>query len=347
MKEFTKVMNRRIKVFITIIVAFIAIWIVSKGIQYNIEEYHNTTIRKIKNIRWEYIDNAITLINFGIEDKLEIIANNIYNEIENELDKEQLKKSLSDNKYYRDFNVILRRNLENPKISILSNLDTNRNSIFVLCNDKLISSYSHSDSLGNPFIPLEDDKKCAENDINTLINNHFYNKELSLWSLNKINDQHKGLILFQENDPLVDNLPHYTHINKNDLKEIYEKYGLDGLGSYEFLVPVYITEYGNVFGEYDTTMNKKRNKIIIIQKYNIKDYFDSFTPQVLYTSTIEDLESRYKLMENMLNIFNILLYIIMIIYTLNTVYQINITIDTIEDDIDEESNIKLKNKKNI
>ena len=73
----------------------------------------------------------------------------------------------------------------------------------------------------------------------------------------------------------------------DDIKTMYLKYGMDALKSYNIIVPSYLTDHGDIFGEPDINPDGTHNnnhKITIIQEFNLYDsifpysnLFDQYT----------------------------------------------------------------------
>ena len=86
------------------------------------------------------------------------------------------------------------------------------------------------------------------------------NKEMIYWKHDLIqNDNNSGT----ESDPSME-----------ALKRAYANFGLDGLKNYNILVPVYITNDGDIFDIPDVDLHGKGNnndKIIVIQEFSIYD----------------------------------------------------------------------------
>lgn len=101
-----------------------------------------------------------------------------------------------------------------------------------------------------------------------------YNKPLARMAISEILAKNKGII-FWEYLP-SSNPNHYimTSPSIEELQALYEREGIDGLKTVEFLAPAYITEAGDIFGVEDIgklgTMNAN-HKIIVVQGFNLYD----------------------------------------------------------------------------
>ena len=113
-------------------------------------------------------------------------------------------------------------------------------------------------------------------------------------------------------------------------------YGIDALKSFEFLIPVYITEYGDVFGNYDdhTIESVNKDKIIIVQKLNIVDYINFYCPELFDISESDkQISEGYEDLMVMLNIFIVIECLSIISYAVLFIgyYNHTILIDEMSD----------------
>lgn len=243
-------------------------------------------------------------------------SESIQEEINATMDLEQLESDLETNSPNDQFDSILRKYLMSNSY-IDEGMDENRNSIFVLVNNNLVANYSH-DKVGNNTTDYALGEENSEN-IYHIIEESFYNVELSTQAIDDINDQKMtDYVIWQERSPsLVSDIPMYSRMTINDIHDIFDNYGVNGFSSFEFLIPVYITNHGNLFGEYDSTTSLVDNKIIIVQRLNLTDYINECHPEAFSesqgTSTLYD---NYKSSESVLNIFIIIECIAMFVYAI-------------------------------
>ena len=132
------------------------------------------------------------------------------------------------------------------------------------------------------------------------------------------------MIICQPRRPRSANYTMPTEINEEALDQIVLHGTKDELSSFEILIPKYITENGNIFGEYDVAGDSKdvNNKIIIVQKLNMVDWIDSFHPDFFNTDKTDSIEYNYNQLLIIINVFIILCCIAMfgfVIYTI-TIY---------------------------
>lgn len=300
-------------------------------IDINYENY----IEKYNDIRWTFvysnIKSAIKISKLDLRNR----GNNISYNINNNLDKDQVLSMIRDNIYYPDLYILLKNNLQNNIFTSTEYVDKNRNNIFVLSNGKMIANFGNIKNYRTRLSP-DGTNFLISNDIKTdIIDKNFFNRVLSLNAIRKIESQSDDIIIWQSRKPKYSDLPVYGDIGEKELKNIFFKYGIDGLESFEILVPFYITEYGNVFGE--TVVSNDDNitdKIIIVQKINLKDYFTTFNPinnDILSSRQLDTLEENYTNMNNIILLFEIVLYICILIFiymictNINNLYDITTT----------------------
>ena len=128
------------------------------------------------------------------------------------------------------------------------------------------------------------------------INKH-YNSNLSqiaMESLKNMNSNKHDFIFWEA---IENNNPEHTLIKDmdiNDVLDVYKKEGIEGLKSYELLIPIYITKNGDIFGTKDVnTMGHKieNYKIIIIQRMNIYDALEPYLSSItVFENEISKIE---------------------------------------------------------
>jgi hypothetical protein len=103
-----------------------------------------------------------------------------------------------------------------------------------------------------------------------------YNYELGYDALKRIMTQNKDEIIFWEYLPSADlNHKKLSSVSLEALKEVYMKEGLNGLKTYEFLVPVYINDNTDIFGTQVInnmgSYDKDNRQMIVVQGFSIYD----------------------------------------------------------------------------
>lgn len=325
-----KRMNRRMILYIITLFLFFMCIIVMYGFKTSVDNYYEESIDTYRESRWDSLWTNYKAARSLVYTDLNTRALNIQNEIKTELDMNKLKESLTNNTYYSDFDEILRNNLQsNVLINGSKSMDRNRNSIFVICNGKIIANYAHDEMYG---VPYKEGQQIEGNDLKEIIKEEYYNKELSLNALNQIETQSSDMIVWQSRSNNGEKISTFT---TTTMRKIFEQGGISCFESYEILIPVYITEYGNIFDEHDTAVDPTvNNKIIIVQKMNLKDYLMNTMPgaDILSDSKLVSLEDHYNNLKIVIGIFEIILYVCIIMYVLFVVFSINQIVDSLNAD---------------
>ena len=268
------------------------------GIRRLIYEYKN-------RVQDDHDYRRIQEFNALVRDALEIGKNGIdtasyslQKDIKEKLDLSVLKTCMNDNLPYPEFDNVLRDNLQYNAFTKHKEMDNNRNNIFVLVNGNIVASYGHTyDAFDNVI------KLGSTVTLEHMIREYYYNKELSLDTSHKLNNQYKDLLVWQSCDP-GKGYEKYDRVNLKTLDEIFIRDGFEALSTYEILIPTYITDYGNIFGDVDIPgSNEKTNKIIIVQKLNIVDWINYKHPGFFTPDTTDDIEYNYNNLSVILNIF--------------------------------------------
>lgn len=307
-----KNIREKISLYIILLISLFIITIISHQLKYVIIQNELKTTEYTKDILWKsFYSDIIMIKNYNkaiINEKAEYIEDYIY-----DLDKNKILDFINNNVYYKDFYDLLVYKLQFNEIN--DSLNNNRNSVFVMVNDKVIENFS-----SNPDdIPYINKSNDVSFNIKDIIQSNFYNKELSLHAITKIDSQSDDLIMWQERDPCDENLSKYKYnITKEDIRDIFYNYGIDGFKSFEMLVPTYITKYGDMFG--NVVDKKDMNKLVIVQKINLYDYFTQYKFNNLYTlKTIQDISKSDKFSIILLNILQISIYAFIFIILVNVI----------------------------
>ena len=318
----------------SILILFIASVFVLLGMRRAVIEYRN-------NIYDEHVEDNLEKFDSILYSACELgqinllrRAETISDEINRTIDLNELKNIMDNNLPCPELDEIFRKSLQtNPYIGASPTISGNRNNIFVMINGKIVADYIHDNKVYSDYEDHEPVVMGSSVTPEDIIENGFYNKALSLDAVDKIKKQYKGLIVWQQREPVYyDDIPMYDTFGLKELHEVFTKYGVDGLDSFDILLPVYITEYGNIFGDYDipgeTTLDNN-NKIIIVQKLNLRDYIIFRFPNLFSQDTL--IVSRFNHLILMLNIFVIIECLSLIAYALSFISYYNYRI-TIEND---------------
>jgi hypothetical protein len=106
------------------------------------------------------------------------------------------------------------------------------------------------------------------------------------------NSRH-NVLFYEPNGPdMVDDHTVITFPSLEQLKNIFFKEGIDGLKGYNVLVPVYITDDGDLFGTPDIGPDGKVNhthKIIVVQRFSIYEVVkNTFNSQLFIKAKLQE-----------------------------------------------------------
>ena len=197
-----------------------------------------------------------------ISKELMEIAQKIENDIVKSTDLYKLEKELSSaDDIPNELEKIFRKNIYGV---YLLGIENDRNDIFICNKNGILSDYDISSA-------TDKDNRTWEYEIKKQ-----YNKKLAKNTLDKLltMEDYNNLVFERENECKNKNHKIYEEVSNDTIREIISNEGFEGLKSYTFLVPVYITKDGDIFGKYDVvgTHKQTNNKIIIIQEYSLYDY---------------------------------------------------------------------------
>lgn len=236
---------------------------------YNMEiDYHKSKLQEVDtmeaNAIWEVVESTIKSTNYIAEVSAIHAANHITNDIKEKYDADSLKQRLD--KGTLEDSEIVGLLYDNMKENYLYKINNNRNALFVLTNNGYVI---------RPDSKYENDKgKIAKSKEDEL--NEMYNRPLGETSLYLLSKHDVGRLIFYEPEFTIDN-PNHLMINNpslDELKKVYNAEGLDGLSGYVILVPIYVTNDGDVFGTPDISPTGeiiKNYKLIVVQRYSLID----------------------------------------------------------------------------
>lgn len=237
-------------------------------------------------------------INIGFYTNL--IHKKILEEYNNDLDalEKDITNPTEDSKLVR----LIDNTLENVYI----NENTNHNKPFVASLNNIVWNrvlpYTYGDN--KKIVSWED-----------FINKH-YNPQLSKIAMETLKNMNSNKHDFIFWEAIENNNPEHKLIKNmdiNDVLSVYRKEGIEGLKSYEFLIPIYITKNGDIFGTKDVNSmgHKIENyKIIVIQRINMYDalvphlssitFFESEISKIQIESQLLMTKQMFRMVESMI-----------------------------------------------
>lgn len=203
-------------------------------------------------------------------------------------DKNILKQELDENPMQPSarLNSILLNSIKHQYFLDIDNYDNSvtvisRKHILADINPAKIMSLNHS---------LDDDYRFYGN-----------NRELYQQAITQLmSQQHAHQIIFYE--PYKNMNPKHVMLKDmriDSLEHVFMTEGLEGLRSYIFLAPAYITEHGDIFGtpDYDENGFTDNHKLIVVQRFSVVDVIDKLHPSII-SAIDQDEKSAEKEIKN-------------------------------------------------
>lgn len=317
--------NRLISIILLTLASFMIILTVCDNAILSIKNSRAAAIEDVK--KRDFATVWMSILNYieDAEKQTSGVATNIENDIKNTFDLAELK-TLLDNKdpeARQKLSRIFRENIDGVYVGDVNN---NRNSIIILegydtiVEDLFVDPDSREEGavLKDPSSPSLSKYKDTT-----------YNKELFLSAVRKIRTHTNKIIAIEPYNYIKTDHEKISELNYQNLERVYVNEGTQGLKNYQFLVPVYITDSGDIFGQKDIENGVPRedHKFIIIQTFNIYDQITYHSPDFGDDDYIKRINSRYDRILNSLYIMGIIIctLIVFIIVYFFSLYNILIT----------------------
>lgn len=328
----TRRKRRYMMVIITILVAFTSsLFLYNYAIDYT-KQVEKETITQAENAEfdkiWDHLQNLLSLANLNASNASSDIERDIKSEFK-DLNKLKVALDKKDPECEQQIHDIFARHTEG---NYLNGIDNKRNAFLILSGDGWIKEDYTVDP--NTDEDVYSNKQFAKYLDST------YNKELFKTALFQIRNHSNSIIAIEPVDPETKDHIMIDEISYSNLKKIYENEGIYGLRSYEFLVPVYITDTGDIFGQKDIIAGEpqQNHKFIIIQTFNLYDQIIKGHPTYQDKVYKKQIAIRYNQMINVLHILGIVICVSIIVSILYifSLYNVAATRPDISEHIDSE-----------
>jgi len=290
-------------VMIFVILIFSSSIILYKNVLDNIEYTAKKTTEYFKKEQFKVLwsdlksfqsqaDEEVTQISLSIEE-------DIANLSEDEL--EEVRVHLTNGTNSEVLHEILINNIEGKNLNGINN---HKNGIFVITTRGYLEDYNYR------RISISSSEDEEQKTLQYGIDNS-YNKELDTDAINKLLNRSNNIIAFESYN-ITKNEDHIKikELNYETLSKVFIAEGINGLRNYQILVPFYITDIGDIFGEPDSIQGVKNenNKIIVIQEFNLYDQLINSKDSEIFTSeVIDNLRVKYNTILSWLYAFGITL----------------------------------------
>lgn len=244
---------------LTIAIVFHIMIEYSKSIGSGIEEYMvETEVRDIIDLK-SHIDAESTLA-------LKDIAANMRQEIVSTMDMDELEQDLENGIIPKELSDIFEKYL-NDKTTV-PRTDPETNNISVFMENGIVADFSHV------YAYDSDESRTWEVEKRYQQNIPLFDNTINAILRQDTREYYAEQIL-RVDAPDDTYKPEY--VNADIIDKIYRTYGLEGLKSYTFLVPVYIDEDGDIFGNADIVNGKhvENKKFVLVQRYSLYDFIEN------------------------------------------------------------------------
>lgn len=257
-------------------------------IQYQLIEDKKTDQKqlaaKIKEAEWTIVWNEVSSLRLQAIEKANLIADRIRSDVKKEYKTSpRLKNDLS--LLTKDTNPLVEILGNSIQSSWLNNVKTDSNDPFIMTREGIASDFS---------------KDCAS-DTRT----RSFGKEIML-HYNKLlaKDAIVNLLLVNENNPLIGwqfstpKNPDFStnEFSEKELKNLYFKYGLSSLKSFEFLSAAYIENNQDLLGNpivSNSGILNQNYQLIVVQGFNLVEQLESNPTVLLSLSNVKAFEAEY------------------------------------------------------
>ncbi len=317
--------NRLISIILLTLASFIIILTVCDNAILSIKNSRAAAIEDVKKRDFDTVWMSILNYMEDAEKQTSSVATNIENDIRANFDLKDLQTKLDngDVEAREKLSEIFRENIDGVYIG---EVNDNRNSIIIL--------EGYDSIVEDLFVDPESREKGAviENPSSPTLSqyqNTTYNKELFTSAVRKIRTHTDKIIAIEPYNYIKGEHEKIHEMNYHNLERVYINEGVQGLRNYQFLVPVYITDSGDIFGQKDIEngVPQENHKFIVIQTFNIYDQIMFNSPEFGDDDYIGRINARYDRILNSLYIMGIIIctLILFIIVYFFSLYNILIT----------------------
>ena len=317
--------NRLISIILLTLASFVIILTVCDNAIISIKNSRSSAIEDVKKRDFATIWMSILNHIEEAEKQTSGVATNIENDIKSNFDLAELQVLLDngDKEAKKKVSEIFRDNIDGV---YAGDVDNNRNSIIILegydtiVEDLFVDPESREEGavIKDPSSPSLSKYKDTT-----------YNKELFMSAVRKIRTHTDQIIAIEPYNYIKSEHEKISELNYQNLERVYVNEGIQGLRNYQFLIPIYITDSGDIFGQKDIEngVPQDNHKFIVIQTLNIYDQIMYNSPEFGDDDYIARINSRYDRILNSLYIMGIIIctLIVFIILYFFSLYNILIT----------------------
>lgn len=268
-------------------------------------------LENAKSVEFDKIEKYIHNLHKYSEDSATLVAKNIESQLYSNFNTEKKMKKLYDEFENDNYSSICYIITNSSKDKYLNGVNNQRNSIIVATNKDILYNMDYVTSCEN--------ETATHSTWNIFIRNN-YNKSLAKNAVLELTRASNDYIFIEPVKSDNEDHLYEPFINMETLKKIYKSEGLDGLKTYQMLVPVYIKNANtDLFGQYEITagIHHDTYRIMVIQRCNIYDQIINNRPS-MNNSKIEDMAEEYDKTLSLMYIiecFSIVIFLVAIYQT--------------------------------
>lgn len=274
-----------------IVLVFLSTIILFSIIIMDVNEYNKDVRTYIFNTQSEIVLTIKNELENNIDRSLHGLSQKMEEDIMN-LDLVSLEENLNNGIIPDELRDIFDKYYDNV---YLTGIENDNNDIFI-CNSKGIIYDKNLQ-----YAAEDGQERTWEFEINNQ-----YNKQMAEETVKKLLDKNtdESFLVFERKNKY--NHYKYDTLDESTIEKIMFEEGLQGLKNYTFLLPIYITENGDIFGKDDIIDGhiQKNNKFIIVQEYSLYDYIIKNHSMDEYVD-ITTIEKDYVRIDTLLKVFAI------------------------------------------
>lgn len=265
---------------------------------------------------WDHLQYLSTHAEYHAVEMAETIESQILEGFKlNELE-DALNKNNPNDPVLIKFHQMLKSNIEDEYFGGIKN---NRNAYIILDGANTILEDLMVDPTARGDSSLGDKLSTDLNDYREST----YNVDMFDSAFNKIRTHSNLPIVIEPYNYIDGDHIMLKEMSYNALKEVYLAEGLNGLRNYQFLVPAYITDSGDIFGhdERISGSNENSHKFVVIQTFNLYDQIVNIDPEFESGEQYESAINRHERMLSAIYILGIMItavsvFIVLYFFTL-------------------------------
>ena len=231
-----------------------------------VDSYNELSMELYKQNSFDRIYSEMQIFRTQANEQVKEIAKTIEKELLESGNLDQFQIDMDNGTINKEMYNIIKDNIKDKS---LNNINNFRNGVLVMTYKGIYEDFNY-DRASNKIRTWEHELESS------------YNKFLEKDAFSKILNHSNDLIIIEHNNRISKEHMLLSEASYEGLKNIYFNEGLEGLINYQIIVPAYITETGDIFGQDDIKQGIKNDnhKIIIAQEFNLYDQILKNDPDI-------------------------------------------------------------------